>query len=74
MATTRSAAGAHDLELPLQLIGAAVIRYGLALLLLWIGASKFTAYEAMGIVPLVSNSPLMSWASAWSAYVPSRPP
>jgi reactive chlorine resistance protein C len=45
----------------LQRVGAGLIRYGLVLLLVWIGASKFTAYEAMGIMPLVSSSPFMSW-------------
>jgi uncharacterized membrane protein YkgB len=42
--------------------GAALIRYGLAVVLLWIGAMKFTAYEAEGIRPFVENSPLFSWA------------
>ena len=27
----------------------------------WIGAMKFTAYEAQAIQPLVANSALMSW-------------
>jgi reactive chlorine resistance protein C len=34
------------------------------LVLLWIGAMKFTAYEAGAIQPLVANSPLMSWLYA----------
>ena len=38
-----------------------LLRYGLVLVLGWIGAMKFTAYEAEGIQPLVSTSPLMSW-------------
>ena len=38
------------------------IRYGLVLVLLWIGGMKFTAYEAEGISGIVANSPLMSWA------------
>jgi uncharacterized membrane protein YkgB len=38
-----------------------VTRYGLVLVLLWIGGMKFTAYEAEGIRPLVPNSPLMGW-------------
>ena len=46
----------------LEKIGARVLRYGLALILLWIGGLKFTAYEANGIEPLVSNSPFLSWA------------
>lgn len=41
--------------------GQGVIRYGLALVLVWVGALKFTAYEAEGIQPLVENSPLMAW-------------
>ena len=40
------------------------IRYGLVLVLAWIGAMKFTAYEAGAIQPLVANSPLMSWLYA----------
>jgi uncharacterized membrane protein YkgB len=31
------------------------------LVILWIGAMKFTAYEANVIQPLVANSPLMGW-------------
>ena len=43
------------------MIGMHVTRYGLVLVLLWIGGMKFTAYEAEGIRPLVANSPLMGW-------------
>ncbi|MDQ2707563.1 MAG: DUF417 family protein [Actinomycetota bacterium] len=39
----------------------AVIRYGLALILVSIGVTKFAAHEAEAIQPLVSGSPLMSW-------------
>ena len=45
----------------LKLLGMHVARYGLVIVLLWIGGMKFTAYEAEGIKPLVANSPLMSW-------------
>lgn len=38
-----------------------LIRYGLVLVLGWIGAMKFTMYEAVGIKTLVETSPLMSW-------------
>jgi len=41
-----------------------LLRYGLALIFLWIGGMKFTAYEAQGIRPLAENSPLMSWLLA----------
>ena len=42
-------------------VGHAILRYGLVVVLLWVGSLKFTAYEAKGIEPLVANSPLMSW-------------
>ena len=45
----------------LKWIGMHIARYGLVIVLLWIGGMKFTAYEAEGIRPLVANSPLMSW-------------
>jgi len=41
--------------------GARILRYGLALVLLAIGALKFTAGEAEGIRPLVETSPFLSW-------------
>ena len=42
-------------------VGKEIVRYGLVLILVWIGGMKFTAYEAMGIQPLVAHSPLVSW-------------
>ena len=45
----------------LEAVGQAIVGYGLVLVVGWIGAMKFTAYEAAGIQPLVANSPLMSW-------------
>lgn len=45
----------------LQALGTFMTRYGLVVVFAWIGAMKFTAYEANGIQPLVANSPLMSW-------------
>ena len=42
-------------------LGEFLIRYGLVLVLGWIGAMKFTAYEAAGIKALVETSPFMSW-------------
>ncbi|MBA3317116.1 MAG: DUF417 family protein [Gemmatimonadales bacterium] len=41
--------------------GEKIIRYGLVAILLWVGALKFTAYEAEAIQGLVANSPLLSW-------------
>jgi len=38
-----------------------VTSIGMIVMLLWAGAYKMTAPGAEGIVPLVSNSPLISW-------------
>jgi reactive chlorine resistance protein C len=38
-----------------------VLRVSLVVILGWIGAMKFTAYEAEGIRPFVENSPLFAW-------------
>lgn len=46
----------------LDSISGALARYGLVVVIAWIGALKFTEYEANGIAPLVSESPFMSWA------------
>ena len=48
-------------ERTVETLGRHIARYGLVLVLLWIGGMKFTAYEAEGISGFVSNSPLMSW-------------
>lgn len=42
-------------------LGFQVLRYGLALVIGWIGMMKFTGYEAKGIQPLVEHSPFMGW-------------
>ena len=57
-------AAAHE-EYPLssrtEAVGRELARYGLVVVIAWIGLMKFTAYEAEGIRLYVSNSPLMSW-------------
>lgn len=57
-------ADASENEMGAKLLhaGQLVMRYGLAVVFLWIGLLKFTAYEAKGIEGLVANSPLWSWA------------
>jgi uncharacterized membrane protein YkgB len=42
-------------------VGMGLLRLGLVVVLLWIGGLKFADYEADGIVPLVTNSPLMRY-------------
>jgi uncharacterized membrane protein YkgB len=44
-----------------EAIGGELARYGLVIIVGWIGLLKFTAYEAEGISLYVANSPLMSW-------------
>jgi reactive chlorine resistance protein C len=55
---------AMDQSSAVQMAAAYLLRYGLVLVIAWIGFMKFTAYEAAGIQPLVANSPLMSWVYA----------
>jgi hypothetical protein len=43
---------------PISRIGLYV---SLAIIYAWFGGMKFTEYEANGLVPLVENSPLLSW-------------
>lgn len=45
----------------ISVLGVRVLRYGLVLVVGWIGLMKFTAYEADGIQPLVAHSPLLGW-------------
>ena len=53
---TRLAAWINDHNVPFL-----VTTIGMIVMLLWAGAYKMTAPGAEGIVPLVSNSPLISW-------------
>ena len=55
-------AESNDLGQTLVNVGGTMLRYGLVIILLWVGALKFTAYEAEGIQGLVANSPFLSWA------------
>src|SRR5262245_9073361 len=44
-----------------EAVGRELARYGLVVIVGWIGLMKFTAYEAEGIRLYVTNSALMSW-------------
>jgi uncharacterized membrane protein YkgB len=59
--TGRSVAGTQEMISRITALGYRVLRYGLALVIGWIGMMKFTGYEAQGIEPLVAHSPLLSW-------------
>jgi reactive chlorine resistance protein C len=58
---TRPFTDSRKLDSTIAVAAGLMARYGLAIVIGWIGALKFTAYEARGIEPLVANSPLMSW-------------
>src|SRR5260370_37998784 len=59
--TGRSAARTGEIISRITALGHRVLRYGLALVIGWIGMMKFTGYEAQGIEPLVAHSPLLGW-------------
>jgi reactive chlorine resistance protein C len=48
--------------------GRELARYGLVVVVGWIGLMKFTAYEAEGISTYVANSPLMSWVYSFMSH------
>jgi uncharacterized membrane protein YkgB len=45
----------------LDRIGIHLVRFGVAIIFIWIGALKFVPYEADSITPFVANSPVMSF-------------
>jgi uncharacterized membrane protein YkgB len=49
-------------------VGRELARYGLVVVVGWIGLMKFTAYEAEGISTYVANSPLMSWVYGFMSH------
>ena len=58
---TSSPGTGNEIALRIGVLGLRVLRYGLALVIGWIGLMKFTGYEAKGIQPLVAHSPFMGW-------------
>ena len=59
--TQPPAAAAGTAEHPLATAGRHLARYGLVAVIAWIGALKYTTYEAAAIQPLVAHSPVFSW-------------
>ena len=55
--TTAAATAEH----PLATGGRQLARYGLVVVIAWIGALKYTTYEAAAIQPLIAHSPVFSW-------------
>ena len=42
-------------------LGRVMLVLTLAMIFLWIGAMKFTDYEARAVAPFIANNPLLSW-------------
>ena len=59
--TDLAASAQSSLASRTEAVGRELARYGLVIIVGWIGLMKFTAYEAEGIRLYVDNSPLMSW-------------
>ena len=48
-------------EHPVATVGRYLVRYALVIVIAWIGALKYTGYEATAIQPLIAHSPIFSW-------------
>src|SRR5262252_7976581 len=51
-----------------EAVGRELARYGLVVMVAWIGLMKFTVYETEGISGFVANSPLMSWVYGFMSH------
>ena len=51
-----------------EAVGRELTRYGLVVVVGWIGLMKFTTYEAEGISPFVAHSPLMRWVYGFMSH------
>src|SRR5260370_188722 len=61
--THPSAAPAVTAEHPVATAGRLLVRYGLVVVIAWIGALKYTTYKPVAIHPLVAHSPPLPWVS-----------
>ena len=59
--TQPAATMAGTAEHPVAIVGRQWVRYGLVVVIAWIGALKYTTYEATAIQPLIAHSPIFSW-------------
>ena len=49
------------MEHPVATVGRYMVRYALVVVIAWIGALKYSGYEAAAIQPLIAHSPIFSW-------------
>ena len=59
--TQPTGTAARTAEHPVATVGRQLVRYGLVVVIAWIGALKYTSYEATSIQPLIAHSPIFSW-------------
>ena len=59
--TNPPAAAGVTAEHPVAIAGRLLVRYGLVVVIAWIGALKYSSYEATAIQPLIAHSSWMSW-------------
>ena len=59
--TKPPATAAVTTEHPVATVGRYLVRYALVVVIAWIGALKFSTYEATAIQPLIAHSPIFSW-------------
>jgi len=59
--TQPTGTAASTAEHPVATVGRQLVRYGLVVVIAWIGALKYTSYEATSIQPLIAHSPIFSW-------------
>jgi reactive chlorine resistance protein C len=59
--TQPPATAAVTAENPVATVGRYLVRYTLVVVIAWIGALKYTSYEATAIQPLIAHSPIFSW-------------
>ena len=58
---TNNAQNPSSLGIKTMALGTYGAYFALAVIYFWFGGMKFTHYEAVGLVPLVSNSPFLGW-------------
>jgi len=71
MMTTLMQDTAHEkraMSSQVEAVGRELTRYGLVVVVGWIGLMKFTAYEAEGVSLYVTNSPMMSWVYGFMSH------
>jgi hypothetical protein len=69
--TTGAAYTGDDVPSRFDTVARLAARYGLVIVIVWIGAMKYTYYELHGISPLVANSPSLAGPITWSRLEPS---